>query len=620
MSDPHPHPIDVSAKPITSPSSVQSIRSAMNIPPMTMDDHEASPWDDVPSQSSSPSQNLPKSNPDSTLGSSQNLQTSIPNSTATSSRPRGRGKKVPARFGAQPTKLEAVDDTLGPLGPLGAPAQSQETLVESQHENGPLQAPRATGASTQSSLQGMMGSVDLDDHEDEEGNGPRRPRQPPPVQPPQSDGPPRQVAPSVNVVEAAKPTFHIVVGDPHKVGDLTSAHTEYNVDTKTTSKAYRTPEFSVSRRFRDFLWLYNQLHQNNPGIIVPPPPEKQAVGRFNADFVESRRQALERMLNKIALHPTLQHDGDLKLFLESEAFNVDIKHKERKEPLVGESKGLFGMGGSTGKFVEHDDWFHDRKIYLEGLENQLKTLQKATDTVIAQRKSLAEACGDFSASLHSLAAVELSPLLSGPLDELSNLQMRIRELYERQAQQDVLTLGIVIDEYIRLIGSCKKAFEMRQRSYHSWHAAESDLAKRKNMQDKLLRQGRSQTDRLNQLSAEVADAGKKAHQTRLLFDDMGRILRQELDRFEREKVEEFKSGVETYLEGAVEAQKELIETWETYLMRMDAEDDAATLVEEETREAEAKKNQPVTERPESQGIDASGPAALTGATLSDEGE
>jgi sorting nexin-1/2 len=128
---------------------------------------------------------------------------------------------------------------------------------------------------------------------------------------------------------------------------------------KTTSKAYRNPEFTVSRRFRDFLWLYNQLHNNNPGIIVPPPPEKQAVGRFNADFVESRRQALERMLNKIAAHPSLQLDGDLKLFLESDAFNVDVKHKERKEPLVGESKGgvlsSIGLGSSGAKFVEHDD-------------------------------------------------------------------------------------------------------------------------------------------------------------------------------------------------------------------------------------------------------------------------
>jgi len=101
------------------------------------------------------------------------------------------------------------------------------------------------------------------------------------------------------------------------------------------------------------------LHNNNPGIIVPPPPEKQAVGRFNADFVESRRQSLERMLNKTAAHPTLQHDADLKLFLESEAFNIDVKHKERKEPLVGESsKGMLssiGIGSSGAKFVEHDD-------------------------------------------------------------------------------------------------------------------------------------------------------------------------------------------------------------------------------------------------------------------------
>jgi sorting nexin-1/2 len=64
------------------------------------------------------------------------------------------------------------------------------------------------------------------------------------------------------------------------------------------------------------------------------------------------------MLNKIAAHPTLQHDGDLKLFLESEAFNVDLKHRERKEPLVAESKGMLssiGIGSGPAKFVEHDD-------------------------------------------------------------------------------------------------------------------------------------------------------------------------------------------------------------------------------------------------------------------------
>ena len=200
------------------------------------------------------------------------------------------------------------------------------------------------------------------------------------------------------------------------------------------------------------------------------------------------------MLNKTAAHPVLQHDSDLKIFLESETFNIDVKNKENREPDLGQNKGMFSSFGINvgggGKFVEHDDvsflisdcgrcanimqWFHDRKIYLDALENQLKALLKAIDTVVAQRKGLAEAAGDFSASLHALALVELSPALSSPLDGLSDLQLRIRELYERQAQQDVLTLGITIDEYIRLIGSVKQAFSQRQKAYHSWHGAESE--------------------------------------------------------------------------------------------------------------------------------------------------
>lgn len=56
-------------------------------------------------------------------------------------------------------------------------------------------------------------------------------------------------------------------------------------------------------------------------------------------------------------------------------------------------------------------------------------------------------------------------------------------------------------------------------------------------------------------------------------------------------------------------------------MRMDAEDDAATLVEEETREAQAKKNQIASgDRPDSQGTDSSEVAAVAATTLSDEGE
>ncbi|KAK2017819.1 Vps5-domain-containing protein [Colletotrichum eremochloae] len=541
-----------------------------------MDPLEESPWGD--SQTTSEPSSQPPSQNEQQSTSQTSAKSDTPSGTTPSAPRPSRSGPVRRLVSAQPTRLEAVDDPLGPLGPLGAPAA--DNGADAGHDAPPVppQKEQMVIRTTMPPQQGRRsGPADPHSIDDDDSDRPSGPRQPPPVQAAHPSPVRTHTQPSVSVEQASKPSFHISVGDPHKVGDLTSSHIVYSVRTKTTSKAYKQPEFEVKRRYRDFLWLYNTLHGNNPGVVVPPPPEKQAVGRFESNFVEGRRAALEKMLNKTAAHPTLQHDADLKLFLESESFNVDVKHKERREPIPGESKGVLGsLGisvGSSNKFVEQDDWFHDRKVYLDALENQLKALLKAMETMVGQRKMMAEAAGDFSASLHALSTVELSPSLSGPLDALSELQLTIRDVYDRQAQQDVLTFGIIIEEYIRLIGSVKQAFSQRQKAFHSWHSAESELQKKKSTQDKLLRQGKSQQDRLNQVSAEVGDAERKVHQARLLFEDMGRLMRAELDRFEREKVEDFKSGVETFLESAVEAQKELIEKWETFLMQLDAEDD-----------------------------------------------
>ncbi|KAF2716434.1 vacuolar protein sorting-associated protein Vps5 [Polychaeton citri CBS 116435] len=550
-------------------------------------DEGGSPWSDVPSRSHS-SQNLAKDEETAEASSTNPAPTSPPSSTvapATSqavvpdAKPAPSKSRRPGRHVAltQSTVLESLDDdSMGPLGPLGA------APVEESNVPAPPTKELTSRAKPAASRPGTTASgASVDEYA---GASPNGTRQPPPVLPPQFADRTKPAQPSVSIEQAAKPIFNIAVGDPHKVGNAASSHTVYSVMTKTTSKAYLNPSFTVKRRYKDFLWLYEQLHSNNPGIVVPPPPEKQAVGRFDADFIESRRMALERMINKAAAHPILQQDGDLKTFLESEAFNVDIKYRDRKDPLLGgsESKGMFGgfgisVGGSS-KFIEHDDWFHDRRIYLDALENQLKALQKSVDTVIAQRRGLADSCADFAASLHSLAAVELSPSLSGPLDALGDLQLRIQELYSRQAMQDILTLGIVIDEYIRMVGSVKKAFEQRQKAYHACHSADSKLVDIKKQQEKLLRAGRSQQDRIQQMAADVADQERRCNASRVLFDDMGRLMRSELERFEREKVEDFKSGVETFLESAIEAQKELIELWETYLLQLDSDEDGPPLM------------------------------------------
>ena len=94
---------------------------------------------------------------------------------------------------------------------------------------------------------------------------------------------------------------------------------------QTTSPMYKKSTFSVLRRYSDFLWLYETLSMNNPGVVVPPAPDKNPFGRFDEEFVQQRRLALEKCIQKIASHPVLQKDPDLKLFLESDTFALDVR-------------------------------------------------------------------------------------------------------------------------------------------------------------------------------------------------------------------------------------------------------------------------------------------------------
>ena len=91
---------------------------------------------------------------------------------------------------------------------------------------------------------------------------------------------------------------------------------------------FKNKEFSANRRFSDFLNLYEKLKEKHlsAGRILPPAPEKDMIGMAKVkmskedttpnDFIEKRRAALERFLNRIAKHKTLRFDPDFRDFLE----------------------------------------------------------------------------------------------------------------------------------------------------------------------------------------------------------------------------------------------------------------------------------------------------------------
>ncbi|RKP39150.1 Vps5 C terminal like-domain-containing protein, partial [Dimargaris cristalligena] len=359
--------------------------------------------------------------------------------------------------------------------------------------------------------------------------------------------------------------FEITVSDPHKIGDAMSAHVVYKVHTKTSQPGFDSEEYSVRRRYRDFEWLFNQLASTHPGVVIPPMPEKQSLGRFQDDFVESRRFALEKYLRKISVHSLLQADDDFKIFLTSENFTIETRVRRPET-----SRGFFGvfgevMSGSFSKYSETDEWFENRKDQLDALESQLRSLLKAIDTTIKQRKELAVAHGEFGQALRALGEAEASPQLARSFEIFSELQDHLRQLQERQASFDVKTFESTTDEYIRTIGSIKLTLTARVKAYQVWQADAAELHRKTSSYDRLRNQTRFRTDRTSQLQAEIGQLEIQTENHRHEFEDISTLIRAELERFDREKVLDFKESAEQFLSSMVDHQQKVIRLWEAYL-------------------------------------------------------
>lgn len=77
-------------------------------------------------------------------------------------------------------------------------------------------------------------------------------------------------------------------------------------------------EFSVRRRFKDVVTLSDRLSESYRGFFVPVRPDKSVVDsqvKQMDQFVEQRKSALEKYLNKLASHPVIRKSEELRVFL-----------------------------------------------------------------------------------------------------------------------------------------------------------------------------------------------------------------------------------------------------------------------------------------------------------------
>ncbi|XP_036121245.1 sorting nexin-1 isoform X1 [Molossus molossus] len=379
--------------------------------------------------------------------------------------------------------------------------------------------------------------------------------------------------------EEQEDQFDLTVGitDPEKIGDGMNAYVAYKVTTQTSLPMFRSKQFAVKRRFSDFLGLYEKLsekHSQN-GFIVPPPPEKSLIGMTkvkvgkedssSAEFLEKRRAALERYLQRIVNHPTMLQDPDVREFLEKE----ELPRAVGTQALSGAgllkmfNKATDAVSKMTIKMNESDIWFEEKLQEVECEEQRLRKLHAVVETLVNHRKELALNTAQFAKSLAMLGSSEDNTALSRALSQLAEVEEKIEQLHQEQANNDFFLLAELLSDYIRLLAIVRAAFDQRMKTWQRWQDAQATLQKKREAEARLL--WANKPDKLQQAKDEIVEWESRVTQYERDFERISTVVRKEVIRFEKEKSKDFRNHVIKYLETLLYSQQQLAKYWEAFL-------------------------------------------------------
>ncbi|XP_017292501.1 sorting nexin-1a [Kryptolebias marmoratus] len=369
----------------------------------------------------------------------------------------------------------------------------------------------------------------------------------------------------------------VSVKDPEKIGDGMNAYMAYKVSTETTLPMFRNKTFTVKRRFSDFLGLYEKLSEKHGpnGLIVPPPPEKNLLGMTkmkvgkedssSADFLERRRGALERYLQRVVNHPLLLQDPDVREFLERE----ELPRAVSTQALSGAgflkmiNKATDAVSKMTIKMNESDVWFEDKLQEVESADQQFRKLHAMVESLVVHRKELSLNTASFAKSAAMLGSAEDNTALSRALSQLAEVEDKMEQLHQDQAASDTFSFAELIADYIRLLGAVRGTFDHRMKAWQRWQDAQAMLQKKRETEAKLL--WANKPDKLQLAKEEISEWEAKVTQYERDFQRVSATVRKEVTRFEKERTKNFRRQIIKYLESLLQSQQQLMKYWEAFL-------------------------------------------------------
>ena len=166
-------------------------------------------------------------------------------------------------------------------------------------------------------------------------------------------------------------------------------------------------EFSVERRYSDFVLLRQEMIKNFPGYFVPPLPIKKIGGNIELPFINERKNELQLFINDVVNHPALKTFELLIQFLslpnkeweeKTKAASKVNPPKEMSNYLTpeGEAKVLFTNGMREyekrlqGAAKNIRDSFNELKVAIKVVSDDIGKLSNSINNVSKIYKKINE--------------------------------------------------------------------------------------------------------------------------------------------------------------------------------------------------------------------------------------
>ncbi|KAK8946967.1 Sorting nexin 2B [Platanthera zijinensis] len=396
--------------------------------------------------------------------------------------------------------------------------------------------------------------------------------------------------------------LEITVTDPRKENDYGtslvpggSVYFTYHITTRVRVTA---TAFSVRRRFRDFVTLADRLAESYRGCFIPLRPDKSVVESQvmqKQEFVEHRREALEKYLQRLAAHPVVGRSEELRVFLQEQGklplmpttdvasrmldgavrlpwqlFGDRAYGSSAPQEVVQPARGgrdLLRMfkelkqsvsndwGGTKPLVVEEDKEFLERKERTQELTLQLNATSEQAEELVKAQHDIGETMGELGLALIKLIKLENDEAVHvsqrvGAADTkiVATAAVKASRFYRELNSQTIKHLQETLHEYMGLMLSIRNAFSERSDALLTLQTLLSDLASLHARTERLeaasarvFGRDESRIQRLEEIKKTIIVTEDAKECASREYEKIKENNRNEFERFDKERQDDFLS-------------------------------------------------------------------------------